>query len=93
MSDHLGPRTYGEKEEMIFLGREIHEQRDYSEKVAEKIDEEISSFIKQGETRAQKIIIEQKEKLEKIVAALLKEETLEKEEFEKIVGSKPKSPV
>jgi len=42
MSANLGPRTYGEKEEMIFLGKEIHEQRDYSEKIAEKIDEEIS---------------------------------------------------
>jgi cell division protease FtsH len=89
MSDHLGPRTYGEKEEMIFLGREIHEQRDYSEKVAEKIDEEVTSFIKQGEAKAQKIVDNQKEQLEKIVAALLKKETLEKDEFEKIVGPKP----
>jgi len=89
MSDHLGPRTYGEKEEMIFLGREIHEQRDYSEKVAEKIDEEITSFIKQGEAKAQKIVNEQKEQLEKIVMALLEKETLEKEEFEKLVGPKP----
>jgi cell division protease FtsH len=46
MSEKLGPRTYGEKEEMIFLGREIHEQKDYSEKIAEKIDEEIARFYK-----------------------------------------------
>ena len=70
MSDNLGPRTYGEKEEMIFLGREIHEQRNYSEKAAEKIDEEISSFIKQGERRALKIIEEQKDSLEKKVIVL-----------------------
>ena len=89
MSDHLGPRTYGEKEEMIFLGREIHEQRDYSEKVAEKIDEEISSFIKQGEEKAQVIINEKRDYLEKIVAVLLEKETIEKDEFEKLVGPKP----
>jgi len=89
MSDHLGPRTYGQKEEMIFLGREIHEQRDYSEKVAERIDEEISGFIKQGFDKAEQIIRDRKKELEAIVAALLEKETLEKDEFEKIVGSKP----
>jgi cell division protease FtsH len=89
MSDHLGPRTYGQKEEMIFLGREIHEQRDYSEKVAEKIDEEISSFIKQGFDKAESIIRDKKKELEAIVAALLEKETLEKDEFDKIVGPKP----
>ncbi len=91
MSDHLGPRTYGEKEEMIFLGREIHEQRDYSEKVAEKIDEEIAGFLRQGEFQAKAIIADEKDKLEKIVAALLEKETLEKEEFESLVGDKPKA--
>ena len=89
MSDNLGVRTYGEKEEMIFLGREIHEQRDYSEKVAERIDEEITGFIKQGEDKARRIIQDEKEQLEKIVAVLLEKETIEKEEFEKIVGPKP----
>jgi cell division protease FtsH len=89
MSDHLGPRTYGQKEEMIFLGREIHEQRDYSEKVAEKIDEEISGFIRQGEAIAAVIIRDKKKELEAIVAALMEKETLEKTEFESIVGPKP----
>ncbi len=89
MSDHLGPRTYGEKEEMIFLGREIHEQRDYSEKIAEKIDEEISGFISQGEAKAAEIIKKEKDQLEKIVAVLLEKETIEKAEFEAIVGPKP----
>ncbi len=89
MSDDLGPRTYGEKEEMIFLGREIHEQRDYSEKVAEKIDVEISGFMEQATTIAQKIIKSNRTELEKIVEALLAKETLEKEEFDQIVGPKP----
>jgi len=89
MSDNLGPRTYGEKEEMIFLGREIHEQRNYSEKTAERIDEEISNFIKQGEERAVAIIEKHKDTLEKIVADLLAKETIEKDAFEMIVGPKP----
>jgi len=88
MSEKLGPRTFGEKEEMIFLGREIHEQRDYSEKIAELIDEEIAEFIKEGEKRAEEIINTRKEELEKIVKALLEKETIEKEEFEKIVNNK-----
>jgi len=88
MSDIMGPRTFGEKEEMIFLGREIHEQRDYSEKMAEQIDKEINNFIKQAVEQAQKIIRDQKNKLEKTVEELLKNETMERGEFEKIVGKK-----
>jgi len=90
MSDTLGPRTYGDKEEMIFLGREIHEQRDYSEKVAEQIDKEISAFIDMAVHRAKGIVKTKHELLEKIVAELLTKETLEKEEFEKIIGPKQK---
>jgi len=85
MSEKLGPRTFGEKEEMIFLGREIHEQRDYSEKIAEQIDEEISNFIKEGEKRANDILNSRKDELEKLVIVLLEKETIEKDEFEKIM--------
>ncbi len=88
MSEALGPRTYGEKEELIFLGREIREQKDYSEKVAEQIDKEISAFIDQAVIRAKGVIKSRRELLEKVVAALLKKETLESEEFEAIVGKK-----
>ncbi|HPT08296.1 MAG TPA: ATP-dependent zinc metalloprotease FtsH [bacterium] len=88
MSEKLGPRTFGEKEEMIFLGREIHEQRDYSEKVAEMIDEEITNFINEGEKRAVNILNKNKEQLEKVVAVLLEKETIEKEEFDKLVAVK-----
>jgi len=88
MSDTLGLRTFGEKEEMIFLGREIHEQRDYSEKVAEKIDEEITQFIAAAGEQAKRIIDNEREQLEKIVKELLEKETIERAEFEKIVGPK-----
>ncbi len=86
MSDKLGPRTFGEKEEMIFLGREIHEQRDYSEKVAEMIDAEINEIMKEGEKKAEKVLSDKKDYLEKIVKVLLEKETIEKEEFESLVS-------
>ena len=82
MSETLGPRTYGEKEEMIFLGREIKEQRDYSEKVAEAIDAEVSKFLKKAYNTAKEIIKAMRPNLEEIVQKLLEKETLEREEFE-----------
>ncbi len=88
MSELLGPRTFGQKEELIFLGREIHEQRDYSEKIAEQIDEEINNYIKKATVKADDILTEKRDKLEKVVEALLKKETLEKEEFEALVENK-----
>jgi len=86
MSENLGPRTFGAKDEMIFLGREIHEQRDYSEKMAEGIDNEIAAFIERGREMAMTIIKDRRDKLEAIVKVLVEKETLEKEEFEKIVN-------
>lgn len=86
MSEKLGPRTFGEKEEMIFLGREIHEQRDYSEKVAEDIDKEINYFINEGRVRATKIIKDHKAILDKIAKVLLEKETIEQVEFNDLVS-------
>ncbi len=91
MSDKLGPRTFGQKEELIFLGREIHEQRDYSEQIAEMIDKEIGDFIETGVKTARQIIKENRGLLDKIVEQLEKKETLEREEFEEIVGEKKKA--
>jgi len=86
MSENLGPRTFGQKEEMIFLGREIHEQRDYSEKVAEKIDEEIAAFLEKATVFAKKIISEKRQYIEKAVAVLMEKETIEKDEFAKLMS-------
>jgi len=86
MSDLLGPRTFGQKEELIFLGREIHEQRDYSEKIAEQIDIEILNFINQASVKAKEVLARHRDKLEKVAQALLTQETLEKEAFEALVG-------
>lgn len=88
MSEELGPRTFGETQEMIFLGKEISEQRNYSDKTAEKIDAEVSKIINNALKTAEDIVRKEKIKLEKIVKALLEKETLEREEFEKIVGLK-----
>ncbi|OGF21535.1 cell division protein FtsH [Candidatus Falkowbacteria bacterium RIFOXYB2_FULL_38_15] len=84
MSEKMGARTFGEREEMIFLGKEIREQRDYSEKTAEAIDEEISHLLSEAVKTAREIIRRKKSKMETIVKMLLEKETIEKEEFEEI---------
>ena len=85
MSEHLGPRTFGETDDEIFLGEQISHKRNYSEKVAEKIDEEVSEIINLCYNKAEKILKEHKDKLKEIAETLLKKETLEKEQFEKII--------
>jgi cell division protease FtsH len=88
MAESFPPRTFGSHEDMIFLGREISEQRDYSEKVAERIDAEIETLIRNGVTTAERIIAEQRPTVEKIVKELLEKETIERDAFEKICGKK-----
>ncbi len=84
MSEKLGPRTFGEHHEMIFLGREITEQRDYSEKIAEQIDQEIFRFIANSQEIARNILKKYRTKLDEIAGILLKKETMEREEFESL---------
>ncbi len=86
MSTTLGPRTFGEHEELVFLGREIHETRDYSDKTAEIIDQEIRSLIAEAEKVAKKTIESNRDKLEKMVQALLEKETLEQDQIAEILG-------
>jgi cell division protease FtsH len=77
MSERLGPRTFGRKEELVFLGREISEQRNYSEKVAEEIDEEVRQIIDKAYQTTRRILQENRDKLDAIVTAVLEAETLE----------------
>jgi cell division protease FtsH len=77
MSERLGPRTFGRKEELVFLGREISETRNYSEKVAEEIDEEVRQIIDRSYQTAKKLLSENREKIDSIVAVLLEAETIE----------------
>ncbi len=71
MSEALGPRTFGQREEMIFLGKEIHERRDYSEATAQDIDKEVNIIIRQAYQQAEDILTKNKSLLEKIVTELL----------------------
>ncbi|MEK7546808.1 MAG: ATP-dependent zinc metalloprotease FtsH [Patescibacteria group bacterium] len=81
MSEKLGPLTFGKTEEMIFLGREITTEKNYSEKMAEKIDEEVKAFIERSYVVAQKILKTNKKALQKIAETLIEKETLEGDEF------------
>jgi cell division protease FtsH len=82
MSRTLGPRAFGKKEELVFLGREISEQRNYSDEVAFQIDQEIRELIDAAHEKAHAIIESQMGKLEAIAELLLREETIEGEELE-----------
>ncbi len=85
----LGPRTFGQREEMVFLGREIHESRDYSEKTAQDIDEEINRLLHEARLNAQRIVKKERAALETIAQQLLVKETIERDEFERLLGPKP----
>ena len=85
----LGPRTFGKKEELVFLGREMHEERNYSEKTAQEIDQAVSKLVSEAYDRAREILTDKKETLKKIADALLEKEILEKEAFDAIVGETP----
>ncbi|MFH1534486.1 MAG: cell division protein FtsH, partial [Patescibacteria group bacterium] len=85
MSETLGPQTFGKKEELVFLGREISEQRDYGEKVATMIDQEVSKFLKKAYVTAQEIIRKERLSLDKIAKTLIEKETLEQKEFEALL--------
>ncbi len=87
MSERLGPRTFGRKEEMVFLGREISEQRNYSEKVAEKIDDEVREIVDRAYDTSRKVLTENRDKLENVVKVLLEEETIEGEALQAILSA------
>ncbi len=84
MSREMGPMVYGQKEELIFLGREISEQRDYSEAVAEQIDAEVRRLVNEAYQQARQILIEYRDKLDAVAQRLLEVETISREEFERI---------
>lgn len=86
MSDVLGPRIYGQREEMIFLARELHESRDYSEQKAVLIDQEIDTLIKEGLKTATEIVTTHREAMDNIANHLAKHEIIERDEFPKVVG-------
>jgi cell division protease FtsH len=84
MSDKLGPRTFGQRQELVFLGREISEQRDYSDKIAQEIDEEVHSIMQRAYSTAKKILTTNKGKLKQLAEELIAHETLDEPELAKI---------
>jgi len=84
MSDKLGPRTLGQKPEYVFLGREITEQRDYGDKIANEIDEEVHNLIQRAYSTAKKILTTNKAKLKEIATLLIERETLEEPDLDKL---------
>jgi cell division protease FtsH len=82
MSEKLGPLAFGKKEEMVFLGREISEQRNYSDEVAAKIDAEVREIIDRAYARAKEALTTHREVLDKLAALLVEKETIEHDEFE-----------
>ena len=87
MSQKLGPRTFGRREEMVFLGRMVDDQKDYGDKVADEIDVEIRLVIDEAYQTAKDILGQNQAKLEQIAKSLITEETLEGEELEKLFQS------
>ncbi|MCB0079129.1 MAG: AAA family ATPase, partial [Anaerolineales bacterium] len=91
MSEKLGPLTYGDREEMVFLGREISEQRNYSERVAKQIDAEVRRIVTAAYDQALDILRTHRDKLEALSERLLDVETVERKEFEALMLN-PQSP-
>ncbi len=89
MSEKLGPRTFGKREELVFLGREISEQRNYSDQVAETIDEEVHSLLDKANQTVRELLRTNKAKLTQMAKYLLDYETVEAEALDELLNSQP----
>ena len=86
MSERLGPRTFGRRESMVFLGRDISEQRDYSERTAEEIDEEVRRIIDEAHLRCRTVMAAHLDKLNELATALIEIETIEGDDLTRLLG-------
>jgi cell division protease FtsH len=89
MSDKLGPLAFGKRDELVFLGREIGEQRNYSDEVAKQIDEEVRAIIDRGYARAMEVLVTHRDKLQALAEKLIAEETVDSEAFEALFSDIP----
>jgi cell division protease FtsH len=87
MSDKVGTVMMGHKEELVFLGRDLGEQRNYSEEVAAVIDEEIKSLVSDAYGNAKRILTEQRAKMDQVVERLKVEETIDAAELDRILAT------
>jgi len=85
MSDKVGPSALGEREEMVFLGRELTTERNYSEETARLIDAEVKRLIDEAYNRAREVLTDRRAKLDAIAAYLIEHETIERHDFEALV--------
>lgn len=93
MSEKLGPLKYGDKQEEVFLGKEIHQNKNHSDATQILIDEEIKKIIQNGLERAEKILSENKDKLDALSMALLERETLDSEEIDAVLRGETLPPI
>ena len=89
MSEKLGPLSFGKRDEMIFLGRDIAEQRNYSDEVAKQIDEEVRAIIDRAYERAHDVLTSNRERLDRLAAKLVAEETVDSPDFEALFSDLP----
>jgi cell division protease FtsH len=89
MSEKLGPLAFGKREEMVFLGREIGEQRNYSDEVAKQIDDEVRAIVDRGYERATQVLTQYQDRLTELAEALVAKETIEANEFEAMFADLP----
>ncbi len=92
MSEVLGPRAFGSGSGSLFLGRDLYEQRDYSEQAAEEIDNEVKRILQTAYQRAKSILIENRDKLEQIAHVLMEQETLDRVGFEELMDGQSRTP-
>ena len=88
MSEKLGPVVYAQRQELVFLGRELGEQTHYSEETSKLIDKEVERVIRDAHVKAKRVLTQKRQILERIAKVLIAQETLEREEFEKLIGKK-----
>jgi cell division protease FtsH len=89
MSDRLGPLSFGKRDELVFLGREIGEQRNYSDEIAKQIDEEVRAIIDRAYERASHVLETHRDRLENLAQKLIAEETVDSEAFETLFSDLP----
>jgi cell division protease FtsH len=85
MSDKLGPMVYGKKEELVFLGKDLGEQRDYSDSVAQEIDSEVRNLVQEAHEKALQVLGDHRDKLELVARKLIEVETLDAVDFEALL--------
>ena len=89
MSDRLGPVAYRAGEDHVFLGKELHESRDFSDGTARVIDEEVQRIVREAEERAYQLLADNRDKLDLLTSALIEREELDRDDVAKLLGPRP----